>query len=86
MPQRIQARPLGLLSFLGLQGTGKNPTDLSDYVQPVLDLDYLYNANGLEAQNATTLLAVNGDTEELEVPAGEVWRRGRDGCRAKYGG
>lgn len=75
MPQRIQRVPPGYLSFLGLRGTGNNPSEVSDFVQPVLDLEYLYVAQDLAVEVATTA-GVNapGGAATLEVPAGEAWR------------
>lgn len=75
MPQKVQRIAPGLLSFLGLKGTGQNPTELGELLSPVVDLTPFYHAIDLLTANASTAgLNTVGQSTLIEVPAGETWR------------
>lgn len=74
MPSPISRRPAGLLDLLLAQQQGKNPADLLESVQPILDMVPFYNTDRLTDSNqAFGATAVGGGTN-IEVPAGEYWR------------
>lgn len=79
MPQLIQRAPLGLLSVFDSKAGGVAPNQLSDTVQPTVDLQPMY---GLYVRNRITasiaaagvVVGFNSLGGLLLVPAGETWR------------
>lgn len=83
----IQAIPQGLLGFLQLKNAGKNPSEISELLQPVLDLRewYLQTAmrnfigNGGAApsaalpNNTVGFIGYLATVPNITVPANEVW-------------
>ena len=57
MPSLINAQPSGLLSILGINSVGQNPSILPDVVTPTVALDELY------VQNTATVIA--GSTSNI---------------------
>lgn len=71
----IQRVPESFLAALGIRGTGENPRNLPDNVQPVVELGDYYSSRFWETVNGSTAGATNvGDQATMTVPAGESWR------------
>lgn len=72
---KIQNRPFGLLEILGVKSTGRNPEDLIQTVQPVLQTTDLYLSNRIETvQDTTGAVAGVDNTATVTVPTGQAWR------------
>lgn len=76
MPSKIQRRPGGFLSTLGIKGTGQNPIDVLDDVRGTFDLTPHYISNDLEIVQESTAAPIQNvnDGINVEVPAFEAWR------------
>lgn len=76
MPQLINRIPPGLLSLLGIKGTGLNPVLLADELRPIIDTTQAYYAAVSQPYQdvATGLTAVGffGGTIS-SPPPGELW-------------
>jgi hypothetical protein len=80
---KIQRRAGGLLSSLGIVGTGDTPNALAEIVSPTMDIQLFYDAGRHENEFVTTAgAAAVGNNAQITVPAGEVWRL--VGCSARY--
>lgn len=70
---RINRQPKGLLGFLGIKNTGRNPSTLAEQMLGTWDLSSLYLVNGAEyaqrTDNATVTTTIIGDGPAV----GEVW-------------
>lgn len=81
LPAPIQRIPVGLLDYLQIQSLGKNPTVLSEVVQPTIDLWKLYSASRWESTSYVgTPVAANGafnpdaaTVANVTVPFNEYW-------------
>lgn len=75
MTQRIQRPPTGLLGLLGSKGTGINPSELEDRVQPTVDLTPFYQSQDIQTAIASgTPVTAAGAGASLVVPNGEYWQ------------
>ena len=74
MPGRIQTRPLGFLSALGLKSSGQNPPTVDDEAKAVYELSPHYHVDKLDAQSVSGTSTTNGDTLDLTIPQGEAWQ------------
>lgn len=70
---RINAIPEGLLDLLGLKTLGKNPQQLEDDVQSIVDIGPLYQARSVEHFGANPTFNTPGTIAQVTVPVGEVW-------------
>lgn len=75
MPSPISRRPSGLLDLLLTQQQGKNPAEILDSVQPVMDLFPFYASARLTSARATYTATGTGilAADSLAVPDGETW-------------
>jgi hypothetical protein len=70
----INRFPEGLLALLDLKSRGNTPSDLSDVVQPGLDMLPFYElGQQLQWVNANAAAAVGPAVAPVTVPDGEVW-------------
>lgn len=70
----IQTSPAGLLGLLNLKNLGKNPAQLEDAIQPVLEFLDMYLATGYERVQSTAQAVAQGtNVTDLVVPQNEVW-------------
>lgn len=83
MPQLIQAPPLGLLALLNSKAGGQNPNALADTVQPTVELNDLYELNGLASRDVLiTAATITAGVGTFIQPTGfqnrpldnEIWR------------
>lgn len=74
MGEKIQKQPDGLLAFLRVYSTGKQPDQLDESVRPVIDLTEFYASRRLETVTDSTTSVATGDDMLISVPAGESWR------------
>lgn len=74
MASPIARRPAGLLDLLLTQQQGRNPDDLLDTVQPVLDITKFYDAERVETKALTTSVSALGGFGGIGVDAGQVWK------------
>lgn len=78
-PALVNKVPPGFLRLLGLQNFGRNPNQLAEYYQPVIELrDWLfYTQTNWLNDSFDAGIAANGQYDPLgtglTVPAGEVW-------------
>lgn len=73
MPSKIQRIPSGLLSFLGIKGTGQNPDFITDDVVPSLETLPFYAVQNNEIATTSGAVQNAGDQITLVVPSQEVW-------------
>lgn len=74
MPGEIQRVPQGLLSLLGVKGTGQNPRLFGDVVSPTLELlPFLIAPTLTAAETITAAVAAAGSGATVTVPAREAW-------------
>lgn len=76
MSNLIQRIPRGLLAMFGSRGTGMNPNELLQTVQPIVDVEGMLSQSLLQLEFDRTDLIANANTlfGTISVPAGEVWR------------
>ena len=74
MAFKVQRRASGLLSALGIVGQGNTPTEMSETVQPTMDVQLFFDAGRHEIVDASAVTAVVGGNATIDVPAGEAWR------------
>lgn len=75
MTGKIQTQAAGLLSLLGIKGTGDNPQELGAAVVPTVDMLAYYLPRNLETVSQSigpAPLAANTGVG-ITVPAGEYW-------------
>ncbi len=76
LPAIINRVPPGLLNLLGLKQTGRNPSSMAEFVQPIMELRDWYFA---ASQQVTTGSAVPANsafqavTIPITVPQDETW-------------
>jgi len=76
MPIRLSGFPKGLLSLLGSNSFGVNPSELGDVIAPVVDLTgmYLISAQTVISTNVNPLVnGPNAGVVNHTVPVGEMW-------------
>lgn len=76
MPQKLSGFPKGLLSLLGSNSFGSNPSELGDIIAPTVDLAgfYMAQAQTVRSTSVNPLVAgPNTGTLNLTVPVGELW-------------
>lgn len=75
MTGKIQTQAAGLLSLLGIKGTGDNPQELGAAVVPTVDMLAYYLPRNLETQSNATGPAplAAGAGVSITVPASEYW-------------
>lgn len=81
MPAAIQLTPAGLLGLLQLKNEGRNPQNLIETIQPVIDCFELYRGSARESRSTDDILFAvganpvtvftNGDL--AVVPSNEFW-------------
>lgn len=70
----LQTLPQGMLGFFQLKNAGKNPTDMPEVLQPVLELrDWYFQTNNQIMAGTDTAIAAAGTFAYLTVPAGRMW-------------
>jgi len=70
---QINQPPVGLQSLLGTKNFGKNPDDLSQIVQPTVDMFPFWASQKIRYIQEQTTTAGAGSTIETIVPDGETW-------------
>lgn len=80
----IARRPAGLLDLLLAQQSGKNPSELSDTVIPVLDLGMYYDQERIQVAEETRTASAVGNSDEITVPQGESWKVLNVSCRMTH--
>ena len=78
MPQSLNRIPAGLLSLLQIKSLGRNPSALSDFVQPTLEMSESYFTTlSLRFARASTAGVASADQGTrislIEVPENEIW-------------
>lgn len=76
MPQLINRIPPGLLSLLGIKGTGLNPVLLADELRPIIDTtEAYYAAVSQPYEDTTAALSTTGFAGGTisSPPPGEIW-------------
>ena len=74
MASPIARRPGGLLDLLLTQQQGRNPSDLLDSVQPILDMAAFYEQERLYVTGGAKTITAVGGNDTILVPAGESWK------------
>lgn len=74
MPSPISRRPAGLLDLLLTQQQGRNPSELRDSVQPVMEMTPFYQSERLKISAVNANAAAVGSTATHSVPSGEYWK------------
>ncbi len=70
---QINRVPRGLQDLLNTQSFGKNPDQLGQVVQPVLDISAFYRAEKLEVVRTQKDNLAVGDEILTQIPVGENW-------------
>ena len=84
-PFSIQRVPQGLLSLLGMKGTGRNPDVLNESVVPTLEQVGFYTDGSLEFEEDVSVgIFTAGVFSSLVVPDGEIWAL--KGVNGQYSG
>lgn len=73
MASPIARRPAGLLDLLLSQQQGTNPSNLSDNVNPTIDMAQFYYQDRLSVKTQNDNETAVGGTVTITVPAGESW-------------
>ena len=75
MTGKIQTQAAGLLSLLGITGSGDNPAELGSTVVPTFDMLNVYAVRNLQqlAVGSAVAPAASGSAVSITVPAGEYW-------------
>jgi hypothetical protein len=69
----ISRLPAGLLGFLGIKNSGRNPQMLVSQLNPVWDISRLYLDYAAEYERAAGTITATGYLATLQAPIGEVW-------------
>jgi len=69
----INRQPRGLLSFLGIKNSGRNPRSLADVLAPTVDLRDWYLAQNSESVTVNISVAGIGFTPFFVVPETDTW-------------
>lgn len=77
MPQQVNRVPPGLISLLGIKGSGQNPQLLADLITPTLDVTQAYLAgfsDRLQVDTAAvTARGILGSSGQLSPGPGEIF-------------
>lgn len=76
LPAIVNALPGGYLDLLGLKTMGRNPSAVTDFVQPILDLSKFYLSSQAVVLSASTTANTPGSWffgGNFDVPQNEVW-------------
>ena len=71
---RINRIPLGYLDLVGTETGGKTPSDASEEVSPVVEMEEFYSAITLSSEQFSFNNNVVGDFGQSDVPDGEIWK------------
>lgn len=74
MPSPISRRPQGLLDLLLTQQQGKNPSDLLDTVQPIVDMTQFYQTDRVTVEQGAGVMTAVGQNVDITIPSGEAWK------------
>lgn len=70
----IQKHAGGLLDFLQIKNAGKNPSDLPDSIQPVLEMrDWLWQTYAEMVAGTDAAITAFAPVDKITVPANEWW-------------
>lgn len=73
----IQKNPAGLLSFLGIKGTGETPNSLDGKITPIIDVQQFFLANATQCLQEDLFTGPGGTGGALItffiVPTGKIW-------------
>lgn len=71
---QITRVPFGFTDLLGSKNFGKNPTELSGVVAPIVDIgEFLAVERRSFTHNAPTVQSADGVATSMSVPEGELW-------------
>lgn len=74
MALKVQRRASGLLSALGIVGSGDTPNALAELVSPTMDVQLFFDAGRHEIADASGAAVAAGDNVTITVPATQAWR------------
>ena len=71
---RLNRKPRGFTGILDIQNEGQTPPDVSEVLQPAIDLQAYYSAEkGLQAQQVVSAVGALGGGAEVTIPSKESW-------------
>lgn len=70
---QINRIPRGYLDLVGTETGGKNPSDSSETVSPIVDMSELYSSQALRSINFAINSLVVGSSSNILVPSEETW-------------